>query len=156
MHVDYSESKKRALSYILLLGAITIFEVVFALFGKGYIGGVHLPTFLIVLVMIGLSAFKAYCIVKEYMHMGYEVRAFGMTVVMPTLLLVWAIIAFLWEGGTWGNRREGSVREAVSAQVVVPPPAAVVAPTDTLKATTTNDTTKKVDAPKGNKPAGGH
>jgi cytochrome c oxidase subunit 4 len=123
MHVDYSVSKKRALNYILLLGAVTIFEVVFALFGKGYIGGVHLPTFLIVLVMIALSAFKAYCIVKEYMHMGYEVRSFAMSVVLPMLLLVWAIIAFLWEGGTWGHRRGKEVRQAVSAPVQAAPAA---------------------------------
>jgi cytochrome c oxidase subunit 4 len=153
MHVDYSVSKKRAFSYIILLGAVTIFEVFFALFGKGYIGGVHLPTFIIVLVMIGLSAFKAYCIVKEYMHMGYEVRSFAMSVVLPTLLLVWAIIAFLWEGGTWGHRREGTVRPAERAAVQV------AAPVQETTAPVANDTLKsdQPDAPKEDKPAkGGH
>ena len=152
MHVDYSTSVKRAFNYIILLGVITIFEVFFALFGKGYIGGVHLPTTLIVLVMIGLSAFKAYCIVKEYMHMGYEVRSFAMSVVLPTLLLVWGIIAFLWEGETWGDRRKNEARQAVSAPVAAP-----IAPEQSSVAVDTMQVAAP-EAPKEDKPAhgGGH
>lgn len=106
MHVSYEESKTRAWRLILALGVVTITEVFLALLGKGYISpSVHLPALLVGGIMVIFSAVKAYYIVKEYMHMGYEVRGLAMSVVLPMLLLVWAIIAFLWEGQTWGNRR---------------------------------------------------
>ena len=35
------------------------------------------------------------------MHMGHEVKGLRMTVLMPMLLLVWAIIAFFYEGSAW-------------------------------------------------------
>ena len=40
------------------------------------------------------------------MHMGHEVQGLRISVLLPTLLLVWAIIAFFQEGGSWGERRE--------------------------------------------------
>ena len=39
------------------------------------------------------------------MHMAYEVKGLAMSVLLPTLLLVWAIIAFFQEGDSWGDRR---------------------------------------------------
>lgn len=106
MHVDYEVSKKNALRLIIILAIITVAEVGVALVGKGYIiPGVHAPLWLMGLIMIGLSAFKAKRIVEEFMHVSYEVKSFGMTIVLPTLLLVWAVIAFLYEGGSWGHSR---------------------------------------------------
>jgi hypothetical protein len=32
------------------------------------------------------------------MHLGGEVRSMAMSIVLPMLLLVWAVIAFLWQG----------------------------------------------------------
>jgi len=57
-------------------------------------------------IMIAMSLYKAYFIVNEFMHMKYEVKGLAMSVLLPTLLLVWAIIAFLQEGNSWGQRRE--------------------------------------------------
>ncbi len=39
------------------------------------------------------------------MHMGDEVKGLRMSVLLPVLLLVWAIIAFFQEGNAWKNRR---------------------------------------------------
>ncbi|MCB0634459.1 MAG: hypothetical protein KDD15_32220, partial [Lewinella sp.] len=36
----------------------------------------------------------------------YELKGLAMTVLLPTLLLVWALIAFFQEGDSWKNRRE--------------------------------------------------
>ena len=106
MGQGYEESKKIALKTIIILGVITVVEVLVALLGKGYlIEGVSIPWYIMNLLMIGMSAFKAYLIVYEFMHMKYEVKALALSVVLPTLLLVWAIIAFLYEGNGWfGNR----------------------------------------------------
>jgi cytochrome c oxidase subunit 4 len=95
---SYEKSKKIALSTILILAAITIFEVLFALTGKGHMfgGKLMMPGYVIALVMIVLSLTKAYLIVYEFMHMKYEVPGLVRSVLLPTLLLIWAIIAFFY------------------------------------------------------------
>lgn len=104
--LSYEEGKKQAYRGFVLLGIITIAEVLVALVGNGHvIDGIELPRFIMYPVMIGLSLYKAYFIVNEFMHMKYEAKGLAMTVVLPTLLLTWAIIAFLQEGGAWGSRR---------------------------------------------------
>jgi len=105
-HLTYEGSKKIATKTITILGVITIFEVFMALLGKGYIiSGFHLPGFLMGSLMIILSVVKAYLIIYEFMHMKYEVPGLVKTVLLPTLLLVWAVIAFLYEGNYWNNSR---------------------------------------------------
>jgi cytochrome c oxidase subunit IV len=107
MSHTYEKSRKVALKTIIILGVVTVIEVMIALTGKGYIiEGLHFPWYLMNLVMICMSLYKAYLIVGEFMHMKHEVRALGMTVVLPMLLLVWAIIAFMYEGGTWKHNRD--------------------------------------------------
>ena len=118
MSHDYTKSKKIALKTILVLAVITVVEVLIALTGKGYIvEGWHWPWYLMGVAMIGLSLYKAYLIVGEFMHLKHEVKAMGMSVVLPTLLLVWAIIAFMYEGGAWkGNREKIQERNEIESK----------------------------------------
>jgi len=103
---SYEESKKTALKIITILAIITLVEVGFALFGKGYIvEGVHLPAWIMGGVMIAFSAIKAYLIVYEFMHMKYEVPGLVKSVLLPMFLLVWGVVAFLYEGSDWNHRR---------------------------------------------------
>jgi cytochrome c oxidase subunit IV len=105
--VSYEEGKKQAYRGFVLLGIITIAEVIIALFGNGHIvEGFELPKFVMYPIMIVMSLYKAYFIVNEFMHMKYEVRGLAMSVILPCILLIWAIIAFLQEGNSWGERRE--------------------------------------------------
>lgn len=109
----YEESKSIATKTIILLGIITIVEVVIALVGKGHIDiGLHklfspgIMTVLLGGIMIILSLYKAIKIVFEFMHMSYEVPALSKTVLLPLGLLVWGVIAFLWEGSAWKGYRQ--------------------------------------------------
>lgn len=105
--VSYEEGKKAVFRGFVLLGIVTLIEVAIALVGNGHIiHGFELSKIIMYPVMIGLSLYKAYFIVSEFMHMKYEVKGLAMSVVLPTLLLIWAIIAFLQEGDSWGNRRQ--------------------------------------------------
>ena len=61
---------------------------------------------LVAIALIVLSLYKAYFIIYEFMHMSSEARGLRLTVLMPCLLLVWAIIAFFWEGSSWLGNRE--------------------------------------------------
>jgi cytochrome c oxidase subunit IV len=106
MGLEYTDAKKIVLKTILILGAITVVEVLIALTGKGYIiEGWHWPVWFMAIAMIVLSSVKAYYIIYEFMHMKYEVPDLVKTVLLPTILLVWAIIAFTYEGTDWGDRR---------------------------------------------------
>lgn len=112
---DYTGAKKIALKTIIILAVLTVIEVLIALTGKGYIiEGFHAPKLLMNTLMIGMSLYKAYLIVFEFMHMKYEARGLMLSVVLPLALLFWAIIAFLYEGYAWkGNRDTVNERSKV-------------------------------------------
>jgi cytochrome c oxidase subunit IV len=108
-HLSYEEQKQFVVKGLLLLGAITIVEVFIALWAKGHLFGHKWEGalyYFYMLLMIAASLFKAYFIVFYFMHMAYEVKGLVYSVLLPTLLLVWAIIAFFQEGSMWGERRE--------------------------------------------------
>ena len=118
---DYISAKKIALKTIIILAIVTVVEVLIALTGKGYIiEGYHAPKLLMNSLMIGGSMYKAYLIVYEFMHMKYEAKGLRLSVLLPTLLLVWAIIAFLYEGTRWKGNRE-KIQEKDKMEVVQPP-----------------------------------
>lgn len=134
-HLSYEESKKVVFKGLILLGVITLIEVFIALLGKGYIiSGFHLPWYIMYVAMIGLSLYKAYFIIYEFMHMRYEVPGLVRSVLLPTVLLVWAIIAFFSEGSYWGERR-GQIKEFDAEQVegVITPPASNVKEIDKVE-----------------------
>ena len=106
-HLTYEESKKSAMRIIIILGIITICEVLFALLGKGYLKeGIEFHPAILGGVMIIMSVVKAYLIIFEFMHMKYEAPGLAKSVLLPTLLLVWGVIAFTWEGSDWFKRRD--------------------------------------------------
>ncbi|MEY2950276.1 MAG: cytochrome C oxidase subunit IV family protein [Saprospiraceae bacterium] len=110
MGLSYEEGKKKVVKGLYLLAAVTLVEVFISLFGKGHIiSGVEKYSVLLYIVglaLIVLSLYKAYFIIYEFMHMKYEVKGLALTVLLPTTLLIWAIIAFFQEGNSWKNRRE--------------------------------------------------
>ncbi len=96
---------------------VTILEVLVTLGGKGYlIDGFHLPPFLMNLVMISGSLYKAYLIVFEFMHMKYEARGLMLSVLLPVGLLIWAVISFLYEGAAWKANRD-TVKEREQTEI---------------------------------------
>ncbi len=108
--LTYEESKKKVVYGLYLLGGVTVVEVLFSLLGKGHLipglGDITWLGYLIGFILVVLSLYKAYFIVYEFMHMRYEVKGLALSVLLPTLLLVWAIIAFFQEGDSWKDRRE--------------------------------------------------
>ncbi len=108
--LTYEESKKKVVFGLYLLGGVTVVEVLFSLLGKGHLipglGEITWLHYLIGFILVALSLYKAYFIVYEFMHMRYEVKGLALSVLLPTLLLVWAIIAFFQEGDSWKDRRE--------------------------------------------------
>ena len=109
-HLSYEDSKKLVFRGLFFLAALTLVEVFFSLLGKDHlIGGISdnlWAVYAIGFIIIALSIYKAYYIVYFFMHMEWEVKGLRMSVILPMLLLVWAIIAFMQEGTSWNARRQ--------------------------------------------------
>lgn len=111
-HISYEDSVKGVYKGLALLAIVTLVEVAFSLFGKGHIlGGEALEgnmffIYAIGIILIVLSLYKAYFIVYEFMHMGYEVKGLAASVLLPLVLLIWALVAFFQEGNAWKERRD--------------------------------------------------
>jgi hypothetical protein len=48
---------------------------------------------------------KAFYIVAYFMHLKGEIRNLVMTIVVPLALLIWGIIAFLYDGSSFRSNR---------------------------------------------------
>lgn len=89
----------------LWLSIITIVEVAFALYWYYNIGD-SAPKMLLNGFLIIASLLKAFFIVAEFMHLKYEVRALTLSILVPLVLFIWGIIAFLLEGRSIRHLRE--------------------------------------------------
>jgi cytochrome c oxidase subunit 4 len=56
-------------------------------------------------VIVILSLAKAFYIVSIFMHLGDEIRNMIMSIVVPLMLFIWFIAAFLWDGNSYKNLR---------------------------------------------------
>lgn len=57
-------------------------------------------------IFIGLTIVKAFFIVAEFMHLRHEIKNLILTILIPLMLFVWFIIAFLADGDSWRNMRK--------------------------------------------------
>ena len=107
-HHSDEEFKKRVRKTTILLSIITVIEL-----GIGLtIYTIHKgpdPSHLLVLMFKGvvciLTLAKAYYIVSVFMHLGDEIRNMIMTIIVPLMLFIWFIGAFLWDGNSYKNLR---------------------------------------------------
>jgi cytochrome c oxidase subunit IV len=103
-HHEPSETTKRIWKTFWILLILTIIEL-----------GLGLTMYTVVLpewthlflkgVICILTLFKAFYIVSVFMHLGDEIRNMVMTVVVPLMLFVWFISAFLWDGNSFRTLR---------------------------------------------------
>ena len=91
-----------------MLSVITVIELSIGLIIYNIHKGAN-PNTTLVLMFKGavciLSLAKAYYIVSIFMHLGDEIRNMIMTIVVPLLLFVWFIIAFVSDGNSYKNLR---------------------------------------------------
>ncbi len=73
-----------------VLVAITAVEFVFVFFMD--------PGTLRNFIFIGLTIFKAFFIVGEFMHLKHEVKGLIWTILIPMVLVVWLVVALVTEG----------------------------------------------------------
>jgi cytochrome c oxidase subunit IV len=87
----------------IILSVLTIVELIL-----GYwMIGIHEPGFRLAIKgsIIILMMSKAFYIVAYFMHLKHELKNLIMTIVVPLLLFVWFITAFLSDGNSYRNLR---------------------------------------------------
>ena len=87
------------MNWIILIIA-GLFEVAFALTHFYYLHE-SLPKIYLHIVMIIATLIKAFFIIAEFMHLKYEKRALIMSLGIPLIFLLWALIALSVEGNYW-------------------------------------------------------
>lgn len=107
-HTDDAEFKRRVRKTTILLSIITIIELAIGLLIYNIHKGEN-PNHTLVLMFKGavciLTLAKAYYIVSVFMHLGDEIRNMIMTIVVPLMLFIWFITAFIWDGNSYKNLR---------------------------------------------------
>ncbi|MBK8609332.1 MAG: cytochrome C oxidase subunit IV family protein [Chitinophagaceae bacterium] len=105
---EHASGTKRIWRTFWLLSLITVIELAIGLaiynIHKGANPNATLVLFFKGMVCI-LTLAKAYYIVSIFMHLGDEIRNMIMTIVVPLMLFIWFITAFLWDGNAWKNLR---------------------------------------------------
>lgn len=52
-----------------------------------------------VAIFCGMTIVKAFYIVGEFMHLKHEVKSLIWAVLVPTIFVVWLLVALIYEGG---------------------------------------------------------
>ena len=81
----------------LFLGVVTAIEFLFAFTMNA---GVLRTS-----IFVGLTLVKAFYIVSEFMHLKYEVKVLIWSIMIPTIFIVWLLLALLIEGEAIFNVR---------------------------------------------------
>lgn len=108
IHHDHSDDKtfkKRVIRTTVILSIVTVIELGLGLLLYALDLPDDLRRLAIKGVIIILSLAKAFYIVSIFMHLGDEIRNMIMTIVVPLLLFIWFIIAFVADGNSYKNLR---------------------------------------------------
>jgi hypothetical protein len=105
---DSDTTVKRIIRTTVILSVITLIELALG-FGIYFLhknpDHSHALVLFIKGVIVILSLAKAFYIVSVFMHLGDEIRNLIMTIVVPLMLFIWFIAAFLYEGDSWLNMK---------------------------------------------------
>jgi cytochrome c oxidase subunit IV len=103
-HTTDDDFKKRVVKTTIILSVLTVVELGFG-FLMYFTDFSHSMDLFIKGIIIILSLGKAFFIVSIFMHLGDEIRNLIMTIVVPLLLFIWFILAFILDGKSYLNLR---------------------------------------------------
>lgn len=101
---EYDHGKALVWKTILILSAVTICEVGIAMAYDHFVPSGS-GKWMINLLMAVMSVVKVYYIMGIFMHLKDETKGFFWSVAIPFTFLIWAIIAFAYEGVSWHYMR---------------------------------------------------
>lgn len=101
-HDNHGGTKEIWRTFWILL-VLTIVELALGFWMMGVEGGGLRLTIKGAIIILMLA--KAFYIVAYFMHLKGEIRNLVMTIIVPLSLLIWAIIAFLYDGSSFRHNR---------------------------------------------------
>jgi cytochrome c oxidase subunit IV len=103
-HYTDEEFKKRVVKTTVILSIVTVIELGLGLllYATSFDPWLNLAVKGVIVI---LSLAKAFYIVSIFMHLGDEIRNMIMTIVVPLMLFIWFIIAFIVDGNSYKNLR---------------------------------------------------
>lgn len=103
-HETHGGGTKEIIKITVILSVLTIIELIlgFLMINMAAESTARLSTKIVIIL---LMMAKAYYIVAYFMHLKHELKNMIMTIVVPLLLFVWFIIAFLYDGNSYKNLR---------------------------------------------------
>src|SRR5574338_479073 len=119
-HKPSDDIVKRIWKTFWILLVITIIELGLGLL----IHALDLPDDLRRMLLKGtiiiLSLAKAYFIVSVFMHLGDEIRNLILTIVIPLMLFIWFILAFILDGNSYKHLRNKYDKSFMERTIEVP------------------------------------
>lgn len=103
-HGPADDFKQRIIKTTVVLSVITIIELGLGLL-MHFVDMPYVAHLIIKGIICILTLAKAFYIVSIFMHLGDEIRNLIMTIVVPLMLFIWFITAFLWDGHSFKNLR---------------------------------------------------
>jgi cytochrome c oxidase subunit IV len=98
-HLSAEEAKKANVRTILrvtaILSGITALEFALAL---GWPESMNDMRWILNMVFLTLTVFKAFYIIADFMHLRHEAILLILSIMLPTMFVVWLIVALLIEG----------------------------------------------------------
>lgn len=110
-HGEHSFDRKAIWKTFRILLYITLAELVLAIGYYQLFEGNHTVKYLLNGIFIVLTLAKAFFIIAEFMHLKHEIRNMILTISVPSLLFLWFIGAFLWDGSSYKNLRNNYDRQ---------------------------------------------
>lgn len=104
-HANDDSFKKKVIRTTVILSIVTVVELGLGLLMYALEMPDDFRRLLIKGVIVILSLAKAFYIVAVFMHLGDEIRNMILTIVVPLLLFIWFIIAFVADGNSYKNLR---------------------------------------------------
>lgn len=103
-HQSDAEFRAKVRKTTILLSIVTVIELGLGLLMYATDMGPGLKLAIKGVIII-LSLAKAFYIVSIFMHLGDEIRNMIMTIVVPLMLFIWFILAFVLDGNSYKNLR---------------------------------------------------
>ena len=89
------QNVRRILRVTAILGAITLLEFALAL---GWPESLNNVRWILNMVFLTLTIFKAFYIVADFMHLRHEAILLILSIMLPAIFVVWLVVALLVEG----------------------------------------------------------
>lgn len=105
-HADAAAAKKEVWKITVYLSVITLVELAlgYIMFKMNWSDGSFIKLFTKILILL-FMLWKAFYIIAYFMHLKFEAKPLVSTLIISSLLFIWFIIAFLWDGSSYKQLR---------------------------------------------------